>query len=159
MRPRTVSMTWVTGLFRVNAASQLGRVSAETSAVLPKVSGNVARKPTPWTAPAERTVSPIQTNTQDRHIAKPIATTTARAAAANPWVVRKPRAAVKTSSTPIAVANRTTSATTAPTRGAERAIGRLRNLSKTPLAMSLLSATPMPPVANIRVCTRMPGTR
>jgi hypothetical protein len=44
-----------------------------------------------------------------------------------PVSMRKPRIAPNASSTVMATAKRTTSARTAPTSGAERAIGRLRN--------------------------------
>ena len=45
----------------------------------------------------------------------------------------------------------------APASGAQRAIGRLRKRSKTPLAMSWLSIRPVPRVANTTSCTSSPA--
>ena len=47
---------------------------------------------------------------------------------------------------------------TAPASGAERAMGRLRKRSKTPLEMSWLSMSPVPRVANTTVITSSPGS-
>src|SRR5260370_1399577 len=52
---------------------------------------------------------------------------------------------------------RTMSPRTAPASGAQRAIGRLQNRSKTPVAMSWLSIRPVPSVANTTLRTRIPG--
>ena len=48
------------------------------------------------------------------------------------------------------------SPSTAPASGAQRAIGRLRNRSKTPLEMSWLSISPVPKVANTTVMHQQP---
>ena len=45
-----------------------------------------------------------------------------------------------------------------PARGAQRAIGRLRNRSKTPVVMSWLSIMPVPSVANTTLSTKIPGS-
>jgi len=52
---------------------------------------------------------------------------------------------------------RTTSAAIRPASGAERAMGRLRKRSKTPLVMSLLTATPVFMVRNRAFWQMMPA--
>jgi hypothetical protein len=54
--------------------------------------------------------------------------------------------------------NRTVSPRTAPVSGDERAIGRLRNRSNTPLWMSSLKAVPRFMVANMAICATSPGS-
>jgi len=46
----------------------------------------------------------------------------------------------------------------APASGAERAIGKARNRSNTPVATSWLSIMPVPRVANVTDSTMMPGS-
>jgi len=50
------------------------------------------------------------------------------------------------------------SPSTAPASGAQRAMGRLRNRSKTPVVMSWLSISPVPKVANTTLMTSSPGS-
>jgi hypothetical protein len=61
-------------------------------------------------------------------------------------------------STTITTQNRTVSPSTVPTRGADRAIGRLRNRSNTPLWMSSHSAVPSPMVKNMAIWATSPGS-
>ena len=70
----------------------------------------------------------------------------------NPRIMPKPRV------TATDVMYLIMSPSTAPARGAQRAIGRLRNRSKTPVVMSWLSIMPVPSVANTTLSTRIPGS-
>ena len=70
----------------------------------------------------------------------------------------KPSADPKPVSTAITTANRAVSPSTAPTSGDERAMGRLRNRSNTPLWMSSHSAVPSPIEANMAIWPTRPGS-
>jgi hypothetical protein len=61
-------------------------------------------------------------------------------------------------STATDVPNLTTSADTAPIRGADRPIGSERNRSNTPFLMSVLRFTPMDSEVNRTVCTMIAGS-
>ena len=71
---------------------------------------------------------------------------------------RKPSADPNPVSTAITTQNRAVSPSTAPISGDDRAIGRLRNRSNTPLWMSSHSAVPRPMVANMAICATSPGS-
>ena len=71
---------------------------------------------------------------------------------------RKPSSDPNPASITIVTQKRTVSPITAPISGADRAIGRLRNRSNTPLRMSSHSAVPRPIEANIAIWATRPGS-
>ena len=95
-------------------------------------------------ATGDFTIIPIHTDTQHRHSPNTIIKATATRNDTGSVCTRKPMITAMTSSTVRATTYRTMSPRTAPTSGADRAIGMLRNLSNTPLVMSVLRAIPMP---------------
>ncbi len=86
-------------------------------------------------------------------VTRPSAASTASGSVPN----RNPRITPSTSMISPDVRYRTRSAAMAPTSGADRPIGRLRNRSKIPVLRSSASATPVPADAKTKVCTSTPG--
>ena len=156
--PRIASMTWVTGLMATQPCSQSGSVLAGTKVDEPNVSGKTMRNDRPCTAPELRASMPISTDTQHRLTANATIRSTARPTCHHGVVNSKPMIAPKTRVTVIAMECRTMSPSTAPNRGADRAIGSERKRSKTPFWMSVLRLTPMVSEVNMIVCTMMPGS-
>ena len=148
----------MTGLTRTQAWSQPGIVSTGTNVDEPNVSGKISRNASPWTAPALRATSPTRTKIHETDIENPTSSRHAAAVRSQPPVGWNPMARPTVMSTPIESVNRTTSPRTAPTSGAERAMGRLRNRSKTPLPMSALRFTPIAVATNRPFCTMRAGS-
>src|SRR6266487_3423117 len=122
--PRSESVSSVTGLTLTQACIQPGMVEVGTKALLAKVSGNSTVNPNTCTFSGSLTSMAI-----------------APTALARPVWTRKPRIEPTPSRIPTDHACLTTSAAMRPASGAERAIGRLRKRSNTPLVMSVFSAT------------------
>ncbi len=129
-----------------------------TNTLLPNVSGNITRNATPCTPWAVFIFSPIHTQVQHSDSAKPSASRQASRPYPTPLWNRKPRISENVIRITIDTVNRTASPSTAPTSGADREIGRLRNRSNTPLAKSSFSPTPVPMVANMMLCASRPGS-
>ncbi len=131
------------GLTFTNAWSQPGIVADGTSRLLPNTSGNMARNPNHCTPCGVFVSRPM--SAENQHMATANSSSRHPAIAASAVVpTRNPRIIPKPSVTATEMLYRTMSPRTAPASGAQRAIGRLRNRSKTPVAMSWLSIRPVP---------------
>src|SRR6266487_234619 len=139
--PRSESVSSVTGLTLTQACIQPGMVEVGTKALLAKVSGNSTVNPNTCTFSGSLTSMPISTGSHEKASVKPISRAIAPTALARPVWTRKPRIEPTPSRIPTDHACLTTSAAMRPASGAERAIGRLRKRSNTPLVMSVFSAT------------------
>jgi predicted ATPase/DNA-binding SARP family transcriptional activator len=156
-RPRTASTSRVAGLTATQACIQPGMVATGTKALEAKVRGNTTTNPSIITFSGSSTSMATSTGSHE----KAQATATSRATAASTltrlvWT-RKPSRVPTPSRMAIDQTWRTTSAAIRPARGAERAMGRLRKRSKTPLVMSVLRATPVFMVRNRAFWVMMPA--
>jgi len=157
-RPRSASVSRVIGLTLTKACSQPGIVAVGTSRLLPNTSGKNAMNPKAWTPCGVFTSMPMRADAQHMARAKASSSRQPAMAEAGLVVTRNPRIIPKPMVTATEMTYRTMSPVTAPASGAQRAIGRLRNRSKTPLEMSWLSMSPVPSVANTTVITSSPGS-
>jgi len=119
--------------------------------LLPKLSGITISMLMPVTAPEVRAFIPMNTDTQTKESAKPIAsaipptTSPIEVWNRNPMIIPTPTV------TSSKIAYRTKSASTAPTSGADLPIGSDLNRSKTPFSISLFRLAPrlMPAMAMV----------
>ena len=88
--PRSALVSAVMGLTRTNACSQPGMVCAGTSRLLPKTSGNNARKPNICTPCGVFTSIPISADTQHMASAKVSSSRQPATAGSGPVPIRKP---------------------------------------------------------------------
>ena len=133
-------------------------VPVGASRLLPNTSGKNAMNPKACTPCGVFTSMPMRADAQHRASAKARSSRQPATAESGLVVTRKPRIIPKPMVIATEMRYRTMSPRTAPASGAQRAIGRLRNRSKTPLVMSWLSMSPVPRVANTTVMTSSPGS-
>jgi len=148
----------VTGLAFTHACIHPGIVATWTNAPLAKVNGKIRTNPNTWTFSGASTRTPTSTGSQEKARENTSTRPTASSASGTPVWIRKPRSIPTPSRMPMAHSWRTTSAAIRPASGAERAMGRLRNRSNTPLLKSLFSAIAVFSVRNIAFCTMMPAS-
>src|SRR5271156_5238916 len=77
IKARTADTRCENGVTFTKACSQPGIVPPPTNVLLPNDGGNTSRNITPWTAPADRTVMPTNTEIQANDSAKQTASASA----------------------------------------------------------------------------------
>jgi hypothetical protein len=137
--------------------NQPGMVATGTNALLANASGNTTTKPSMITFSGSSTSMATSTGSQEKATVNTTSSATAPSTPAAPCSTRKPSRNPTPSRIAIDQSWRTTSATMRPASGAERAMGRLRKRSNTPLVMSVFSAMPAFMVRNRAFWVMMPA--